>query len=175
MTTQSTTRRAILAGAASALAVVSPALAISSSPDAELIELGRQWEACTAERDRIEELGAARAAAAWQTIDRVREQSADRHVPDSDYLDAWQRADAQLGGPSQEETNAAWKALAFVEAQIMAREATTIVGLALKARVVKSNCSNLWREADEDADYGDMQMRQCIDAVIALGGMRVAS
>lgn len=50
--------------------------------------------------------------------------------------------------------------------QVIAIPATTIAGLAVKARVMRFFCQNYWEESDADADVDVLLCRKLCDAVI---------
>lgn len=51
---------------------------------------------------------------------------------------------------------------------IMAIPATTLTGLAVKARLAKFWASHIWNESDESADWDHLVLRNLVDAVLEL-------
>lgn len=51
---------------------------------------------------------------------------------------------------------------------IMAIPATTLAGLAVKARLAKFGASHIWDESYEDADWDHLVLRSLVDAVLEL-------
>lgn len=51
---------------------------------------------------------------------------------------------------------------------IMAIPATTLAGLAVKARLAKFGASHIWKESDGDADWDHLVLRNLVDAVLEL-------
>jgi hypothetical protein len=51
---------------------------------------------------------------------------------------------------------------------ILAIPATTLAGLAVKARLAKFGASNIWDESDEDADWDHLVLRNLVEAVLEL-------
>jgi hypothetical protein len=50
--------------------------------------------------------------------------------------------------------------------RIMALPATTLAGLAVKARVARFSCKHYWDEPEEDLDWNELMARKLIDAVL---------
>jgi hypothetical protein len=50
--------------------------------------------------------------------------------------------------------------------RIMALPATTLAGLAVKARVARFSCEHFWDEPEEDLDWDELMARKLIDAVL---------
>lgn len=57
---------------------------------------------------------------------------------------------------------------------ILAIPATTLAGLAVKARLAKFGASNIWGESDEDADWDHLVLRNLVDAVLELAAKDAA-
>jgi hypothetical protein len=55
-----------------------------------------------------------------------------------------------------------------VSRAIMAMPATTVAGLAVKARLAAFGADSFWDETDKDADWDQLLMRKLVDAVIEL-------
>lgn len=51
---------------------------------------------------------------------------------------------------------------------ILAIPATTLAGLAVKARLAKFGAPNIWKESDDDADWDHLLLRNLVDAVLEL-------
>lgn len=51
---------------------------------------------------------------------------------------------------------------------ILAIPATTLAGLAVKARLAKFGASHIWDESDTDADWDHLVLRNLVDAVLEL-------
>ena len=50
--------------------------------------------------------------------------------------------------------------------RIMALPATTLAGLAVKARVARFSCELFWDKPEEDLDWDELMARKLIDAVL---------
>jgi hypothetical protein len=57
--------------------------------------------------------------------------------------------------------------------QIMALPATTLAGVAVKARLARYAANDYWDSADEDADWDKICVRKLVDAVIQLAGASI--
>ncbi len=57
-----------------------------------------------------------------------------------------------------------------VSMAVLNAKATTIAGLAVKARLAKFTAKYLWEEADADADWDHLILRNLVDAVLMLAG-----
>jgi hypothetical protein len=86
------------------------------------------------------------------------------------YLEAAARVDRAFPLP-----NPMWEAVSDMQApvarKIMALPATTLAGLAVKARVAQSACERFWDVSDADCDWDQLMARQLIEAVLAAGGV----
>jgi hypothetical protein len=60
----------------------------------------------------------------------------------------------------------AWPKLDAPMRWIMTLPATTLAGLAIKARVARFSCEHLWEEPEEDLDWDELMTRKLIDAVL---------
>jgi hypothetical protein len=136
------------------------------APDAELLGLGRQLD----QLRQAYALSHAFWGPIWVEQDkRLREWSMDHpkrtesqvraaYVAIADELAAnttQPHPDNLLGGDG----------VSFQRA-IMDIPATTLAGLAVKAKLAKFSASELWYLSDDDADWGDLAVRKLIDAVI---------
>lgn len=137
--TNTTSRRLFLAGAA--VAAIVPTAAAGSAPcgghftsDAELLELGKQLD----EFARRSKLAIAKWLPNWEDDD----------VPEPD----WEHPD-DVEHEAQD-----------VMSAILATPATTIDGLAVKARLAVFGAWHMWNRSDEDADWDHLVVRNFIDA-----------
>lgn len=168
--TTTTTRRALLARSAATAAMI-PAAAIPASaatalaskhPDAELLALGRQYDVLARQYDDAVE----RWNPVWKALGQARE-AVRGSLPDGGWLDLMKRVEARFPdkGPHPDDMS---KAMFDPEAAIIAWPATTIAGLAVKAKVVRQYNESWWDASDADADYEVLVARKLIDAVIEL-------
>jgi hypothetical protein len=171
-------RRAMLAiGATLPALATSQALAVSSSwgaaPDAELIELGRRWDVLEVQCARAEELSEPNEQAWVAALDAIDQKATvdgvRQHVPDAVFLEAAKQADALHPLPSPTVTEV-FDAMGPIERRILALPATSLAGLAVKARLAKFGCPNLWAKSADDADWNEVLVRNLIEAAIAAGG-----
>jgi hypothetical protein len=161
-----TSRRTVLAGLAAIPAAVAPAAAIpalaSDHPDAELLAVGRRFDTLAEQRDRSVE----RWEPVWQAIQQER-----NTIPGTLSNDGWmaltERVEARFPerGPHPDDIAGAMNE---PERAIMALPATTIAGLAVKARLAREYNRSWWDESDENADWDVLVARKLVDAVLAL-------
>lgn len=133
-----TRRKAILAAGALATGTALAAIPADAAnhPDAELLALGRKFDAFEKQIVLSE--------AAWNSEDEARQRVT---VPHPD---------------------AVVSANVAVDRAILALPATTLAGLAVKARQAAFYASSYWNDSDEDADWDMLLVRKLIDNVIAV-------
>ncbi len=160
------TRRTLFQAAAVTATVASPALSTAKAkhPDEALLAYGRELDSCAHGywtalakyrplwdklRDRLEEQRESRTnrVAYHQIYGEVGLTALDQQGEHPD--DFTTRADA----PSR---------------AIMATPATTLAGLAVKARLAKFGASEIWNESYDDADWDHLVLRSLVDAVLDL-------
>jgi hypothetical protein len=61
-----------------------------------------------------------------------------------------------------------------VSMEVLKAKATTIAGLAVKARLAKFTAEYLWEESDADADWDHLILRNLVDAVLELAAAQSA-
>ena len=167
--TTSINRRNALTAIAAVPAASLPALtaAAEPNPDAELLELGRQWDVLADRWWRAREIEEPRDEAFQEKIEEASARANGASLAEQDYRAMWAEAEAAHPPPSPncDDLSALMSPL---EEQILALPATTIAGLAVKARLAEQHCSDLWsNENDESTDYHDLVARKLIDAVLA--------
>ncbi|MGY4567533.1 hypothetical protein [Bradyrhizobium sp. USDA 3256] len=134
-TTNITSRRRFLAGAA--VAAVVPAAAVAGAPrasDVELLELGKQLD----EFVQREKTATDKWIPHWE----------DDETPEPD----WEHPD-----DVESEAESVMRA-------ILATPATTIDGLAVKARLAVFGAWHMWAGSDEDAEWDHLVVRNFIDS-----------
>jgi hypothetical protein len=165
-------RRAVLAGIATAPAPAAPALALTdTSADAELIELGRQLEPI------IEEWRAQRLIDAW----RVKEhdaacERAGLHpielgsVPDDEWREHMDRY-AKFGWPEGSDDDDVWDhihdRMYALHDRILAIQPKTVAGLVVQLRAFSAAESGLWDGAGGDDD----KTRELLNLICAFAGV----
>jgi hypothetical protein len=171
--TTTTSRRAVLAGtAAASTAATLPAIAFPAvQPDAELLALGRQLDRLFA----MHRVACERYKPQWEVFSREAEKMA-ATVPNSN--DAWEamskrvEAEYPVDYPHPDDIIDVTDGPSRV---VMALPATTLAGLAVKARLAKFTCSKFWTETEEDADWDHLVLRSLVDAVLEQAGKAVQS
>ncbi len=160
------TRRTLFQAAAVTAAASAPGIspAKAKHPDEALLAYGRELDGCAHDywtalakyqplwdklNARLEEQRESRTnrAAYHQIYDEVGLAALDRQGEHPDNITT--RAD----GPSR---------------AIMAIPATTLAGLAVKARLAKFGASHIWEESYDDANWDHLLLRSLVDAVLEL-------
>jgi hypothetical protein len=202
---KSHSRRAILAGIATAPALAAPALAANKpvvlsgeeivrkcrdlSPearsilrrladgpeaDAELLALGRQHDELQSRYEIASDLSEPRNRAYDTELHALSKRFGDRHATNEEYEQELTRIGARLDRDFPA-PNPSWEdvcdLMCPIERKIMALPASTLQGLAVKARVAKSACDTYWDESEDDCDYDKRMARLLIDAVLSFGAV----
>jgi hypothetical protein len=164
--TATSTRRAILAGAAAIPALSLPAIA-EANPDAELIALGRQLDQLVIGFNDARERNAGHREgeekAHWRIGQMLKEGSM---TAQDDYLEALNRLMKDAPPPSHPTDEDFWGLLDPVQSRIAELPAKSLDGLKVKARSAKFTCSPFWDGPAEDADWDHRMIRAVIDAVL---------
>lgn len=162
------TRRTLFQAAAVTAAAVSPGVSAAKAthPDDALLAYGRELDGC------------------------IR----DHKATCAKYRPLWDKLSARLQDETrgQDESPVAWHHRIYAEVglealdqqgehpddiigrsdapsrAIMAIPATTLAGLAVKARLAKFGASHIWKESYDDADWDHLVLRSLIDAVLDL-------
>jgi hypothetical protein len=161
-------RRTALALVASLPATTVPAAALGNiRPDAELIALGKQFDAL--DRQYTD------ARRRQDPIDKAFRRLIHTHRPNqpstlSDerafYQGLWDQAEAECGGPVKPHPDDISEQIGPLTTTIIDIPASTIEGLAVKARVARHACWHFYETSDEDADWDHQMARGLIDAVL---------
>ena len=165
-----TSRRNFLGSAVLVSAALAPAAIAEKTkgPDADLLELGRQFD----ELERRYAVSQAFYKPRWRrhTVEVDRWRDAHPNCSQKQWLaahdDLWAKLVACDGRETPDEIMV--QADPIQEA-IISIPATTIAGLAVKARVAKFTASDYWKESDNDADWDRLIIRKLIDSVIGAG------
>ena len=153
-------RRAVLAGAATLPALTLPAIA-ANEPDAELLAIGRQYDALVLVYE-----DARRRSEPWIAAQqRVLSGLSKRPHTDAETMAALEQVEREfpVAFPDCDDAMDATYAPAC---RIMALPATTIAGLAVKARLAKFSAFQLWETAEEDQDWDKLAVRKLIDSIL---------
>jgi len=119
--------------------------------DVELLALGKQFDQLerhyheVMERDRPLIERGLQLFEAQEPSEKLDEEFGPQRRPDA--LDILDRMDAPIR-------------------RMMALPATTLAGLAVKARVARFSCEHFWDETEEDLDWHELMTRKLIDAVL---------
>ena len=161
--TTTTSRRAILAGAAFLPALTVPALAYAAHPDAELLALGKELARLIDVYEDAEKREAPNRSAWEKELARFRE--LDRHVPNEEYFEAGKRIDRDfpVAWPTSDDV---LEMIAAPSHRIVELPAHTLDGLKVKALLARHVCGHFWRASDDDADWDHMVARSLIDAIL---------
>ncbi|MFO1099742.1 MAG: hypothetical protein U1E81_16115 [Xanthobacteraceae bacterium] len=180
-------RRTVLTGAAAAVPAIAlaaaPALAAPAfaSPDAELIELGRQLEAFL---PRYAERLAEASISGWAAKDLARTRSGIADLPEgvSPNPEQWRRYDEEIRIAEREtgflEKDAAWDAMASeadrLSQGINARMAMTRDGLWAKTlNACLMNLHVLRHDMNDVEEGGPSEVREMVIAVLAVLGAKL--
>jgi hypothetical protein len=161
---------AAMAGAAGFAAVdLAAAAPCSASDDSELINLDKQVDAIEASYEEAARLSQPH----WDAIEAWVRSQKRRDISPESYSAAMERLEQEFPLPKpdcDEITGMMDKPMR----RIMALPAFTPAGLAVKARLVKSEYSALWEEPFEDLDWDKMKLRALVDSVLAFAERRTA-
>ena len=119
--------------------------------DVELLALGKQFDQLRRQYHEVMERDRPRIERELQLFDaqepseKLDEEFGPQSRPDA--LDILDRMDAPIR-------------------RMMALPATTLAGLAVKARVARFSCDHFWDETEEDLDWHELMTRRLIDAVL---------
>ena len=123
----------------------------AAAPDVELLALGKQFDRLerqyheVVERDRPRIERELQLVEAQERPDKVDEEFGPQSRPDAlDILD-------MMDPPTH---------------RIVALPATTLAGLAVKARVARFSWEHFWDEPEENLDWDELMARELIDAVL---------
>src|SRR5262245_17830384 len=168
MTTNNTSRRSLLkasvAIAGSTVAV--PALAVMS-PDAELLRLGVVFGELERQFDEAQVRWKPYSDFIDQELEKLRRRGP---CTDEKFAAIWAQADEQF--PTAKPTPSdIQNAMDEPCRAIMALPATTLAGLAVKARVARESCSHMYLNSWTDRDWDHKTVTSLIDAVLAMEGM----
>jgi hypothetical protein len=123
----------------------------AAAPDAELLVLGKQFDQLerqyheVMERDRPRIERELQLLEAQEPFEKLDEEFGPQSSPDA--LDILDTMDAPIR-------------------RIIALPASTLAGLAVKARVARFSCERFWDEPEEDLDWDELMARKLIDAVL---------
>lgn len=165
--TKSLTRRAALAGAACLPALAVPVLAVpaiaSDHPDAELIELGKHYDKLV----QIYEDAQRRSTPNWNATESALAAMVKGPHTNEEIMSCLERVDRDfpIASPTCDDVTDAMNVPAC---RIIALPATTLAGLAVKARLAKFTSLEKWKASDEDAEWDDLIFRNAIDATLQL-------
>ena len=160
------TRRTILVGAATLPALSLPAIA-EFNQDAELLALGKQFDALEIEyrEERIRNAGYYEAEQA--ALRRMRDHQA--RLSNGEFAALFDKE--MEGAPKQ--SHPTWEEIVDrmdpVQRRISKLPAKTLEGLKVKARSAKQACSHFWEAENlDDAGWDHRIARTTIDAILAI-------
>ncbi|HWX29165.1 MAG TPA: hypothetical protein VNZ53_17200 [Steroidobacteraceae bacterium] len=125
-----------------------------SDADAELVALGREFEALSAELAVLQR----------EEIDRP-----------SVAAQRSERSGNALVGPSAERIEALLRLLDPIERAIMAIPAITVIGLGVKARHAAHVLSHYWTDSPDRLDWDSRAVRLLIESTCTVAGIALAS
>jgi hypothetical protein len=178
--TTTTSRRALLAGAPSIAAValtagaavncLAAARATSSAADAELLSVGAQFDAIYSSfTDLLAEMKPLR-----EECDRRLEPFLGAMIlgdRDVDIVAPSDEIEKELGlDECHLRLDAINEAMDAAVRRIIELPASTLPGLAVKARMAATKCRHFWRAPEEELDYDNRAARALIESVLATAG-----
>jgi hypothetical protein len=125
--------------------------AAAAGPDVELLALGEQF-------DQLE-----------RQYHHVMERDRPRIERELQLLEAQERCkklDEEFGPQSRPDALDILDMMDAPTRWIMSVPATTLSGLAVKARFARFSCEHLWDQSEEDLDWDELMTRKLIDAVL---------
>lgn len=151
------------------MAKISPCSPVEDEtrPDAELLALGREFDRYA------ERLNASDAE--WKVLSeehgrRMKEwRSEHLNASEIDYWNVYDSimSDLEKRASHPHPDDIVTKDAGEMMRRILSLPATTVAGLAVKARLAKLSAPRLWDETDEDADWDDLCVRSLIDAALS--------
>jgi hypothetical protein len=173
-----TTRRSFttLMAATGAAMLATKTDATTLPPDARLIELGKQFD----EIDRQFWRSCAKCNPLWE---QLREKSDDwnkahPHATSAQRMDEYHRLHVEIGLKAIEDSDDQpddWtNRISPIAEEILSIPSSTLAGLSIKARVVRSQASHLWRESEDDADWDDLCIRKLVEDILLMAARNTA-
>ncbi len=156
-------RKTALTTIATLPALAVPAIAaVTPHPDADLLELGRQFDEWEREFKLTEEYWQPRWAVQYEVMAEKLSPTT-LHISDEVAAEVERRLGPALKPHPDELCDAASEKM---NRQIMALPASTLAGLAVKARVARFACFGFYGASDEDADWEHLMARELIESVL---------
>jgi len=123
----------------------------AAAPDAELLARGKQFDQLERQYHEVMERDRSRIERELQLLE-AQEPS--------------EKLDQEFGPQSRPDALDILDTMDAPIRRIMALPATTLAGLAVKARVARFSCEHFWDEPEEDLDWHELMARKLIDAVL---------
>jgi hypothetical protein len=135
-------------------------------PDEELLAYGRDLDSCIHDY----KIAHAKFRPLWDRLDERLD--AERPAENESFVDWHHRLCDEIGLSALEDkhehpddpTNRS----DAPSRAILAIPATTLTGLAVKARLARFGASHIWDKSDDDADWDHLVLRKLVDAVLDL-------
>lgn len=138
---------------------LSPSIALSH-PDAELLALGTRYDALAAQHEATQEASEPH----WAELSRIFRELRPTLSSDLEAFEAAERL-SPLPVPNCDDL---MEMMGPVSRAIMDASAHTPEGLAVKARLVLSECSRCFEAPDDDADWDHLAIRSLVRAVLEM-------
>ena len=137
--------------------------------DAELIALGAEFDRLEAAFHIADERERPRDAAYCRALAEMPPGSTNEQ-----YAERLRQVSLELGPTTKPDADDITDAMDVPMRRIMTLPATTLAGLAVKARVTRFACSHFYRDNDHDTDWDVLIARKLIDAVLTFCGEAVS-
>jgi hypothetical protein len=160
-----TSRRSLLAGAVVATAFIPAASpAKGTHPDEALLAYGRELDRCAHDYWTI----CAKYRPLWDKLNARLEQERDSETNRASHSQIYDEVGLSALDQQGEHPDDIMARSDAPSRAILAIPATTLAGLAVKARLAKFGASHIWDESDADADWDHLVLRNLVNAVLEL-------
>lgn len=167
-----TSRRSFLATAVAAAATIPVALpAKAVHPDESLLDYGRELDGCAHDYWTT----CAKYRPLWDKLNTQLEEERNNETNRASYDEICDEVGLSALDEKGEHPDDIMERSDAPSRAILAIPATTLAGLAVKARLAKFGASHIWDESDADADWDHLVLRNLVDAVLELAATQTGS
>jgi hypothetical protein len=163
-------RKAMTAVAAAAIMPTAALAAINPTADAELLAVGREYDALV----KLLHDTRQRWLPNWEAQKRALAELPERNHTDDEIMAALRRADSEhpIADPHPDDIS---DMMDLPSRRIMALPATTVAGLVVKARFAREENSHLLDKPEADLEWTELAMRNLIDEVLNFGRLHAVA
>jgi hypothetical protein len=167
-----TSRRSLLAGAiAAAASIPATSPAKEKHPDEVLLAYGRELDSCAHDYWTT----CAKYRPLWDKLNARLEEERERTANRASYRQICDEVGLSALDETGEHPDDIMNRSDAPSRAILAIPATTLAGLAVKARLAKFGASHIWDESDTDADWDHLVLRNLVDAVLELAAAQISN